>query len=303
LDIDMDDYNAVRTCCQGANVCKRCWAFMSIAVRVLDIALRVELGFKHLFWVFSGRRGVHCWVCDESARVLSAEARSAIIGYLSAVKPGGPESRKRAVFLSEPMHPALQRAYDDVLRDYFVRRLVVEQDLLHDDAIQERILALLDDHIARALKDHWDREPDKSSAHRWRQLEKTVLKDEPRRGATRIAEIIFTFTYPRLDIAVSRDLNHLLKSPFCVHPGTGFVSVPIDPADCELFDPVEDPPHLHDLVGELLEPSRPQHANERFQASLDFFQKRFLRPLNASLAAAANSSSSSSSSSSQAIDF
>lgn len=61
-------------------------------------------------------------------------------------------------------------------------------------------------------------------------------------------DVVLEYTYPRLDIEVSKKRNHLLKSPFVVHPGTGRVCVPIDTRRLEDFDPLGVP-----TVQELLE--------------------------------------------------
>ncbi|CAJ0830977.1 9959_t:CDS:2 [Entrophospora sp. SA101] len=53
--------------------------------------------------------------------------------------------------------------------------------------------------------------------------------------------IISFFNASMLDRAVSTTISHLLKSPFCIHPDTGRVCVPILPETCDDFDPLSSP--------------------------------------------------------------
>jgi DNA primase small subunit len=78
----MNDYDDVRTCCSGKQICVLCWKFMLVAREVLTRTLTEDFGFSKFMYVFSGGRGMHIWVCDEKARIMPDSLRKSIVDYL-----------------------------------------------------------------------------------------------------------------------------------------------------------------------------------------------------------------------------
>jgi len=281
FDIDMTDYDDVRTCCQGASICESCWWFMTVAVQILDRALREDFGFEHLLWVYSGRRGIHCWVCDERARELSNDKRSAVAEYLQVVRGGEQQARK--VVFGGTMHPSLRKAFRDVLEPMFRLVVIEKQGMLDDQERWKQVLSMVPDaNLRQHIEEGWLRDSDGSQ--RWNRLveesakaKKPLLKEE----------IMFALMYPRLDINVSKQLNHLLKSPFCVHPKTGRICVPFNPESAEEFSPFE-VPTVERVLKELdsIDSSPGADADLRktcLKEAIDVFKNGFLKPLGKSI--------------------
>ena len=82
IDIDMSDYDKIRSCCKGKKLCPKCWKFMHLAYKVLKRSLNQDFGFINILWVFSGRRGIHAWVSDERARIMRNDVRASLTQYL-----------------------------------------------------------------------------------------------------------------------------------------------------------------------------------------------------------------------------
>lgn len=78
----MNDYDDVRTCCQGKTTCVRCWKLLLVAIEIVSECLTQDFGFNTFMYVFSGGRGIHIWVCDERARMMSDSLRKSIVDYL-----------------------------------------------------------------------------------------------------------------------------------------------------------------------------------------------------------------------------
>lgn len=64
FDIDLTDYP--RNCCSDKTICEICYEKIKCAIKLLNYILKNEFGFEQFGFVFSGRRGVHCWAFDHS---------------------------------------------------------------------------------------------------------------------------------------------------------------------------------------------------------------------------------------------
>ncbi|VDM33959.1 unnamed protein product [Hydatigera taeniaeformis] len=285
FDIDLTDYDDIRFCCGSANpnaktaVCHRCWELAKCAVICLERALRCDFGFEHILWVYSGRRGVHCWVCDPVARHLDSAGRSAVAEYLTFVHSSDARKQKLKISsLPEPLlHPSVEAAAD-TLDSHFVK-YCASQNLLNSH-FPDRVKLMLQhlppdlDSQRNVLFDQWaNREEDNSDStvKRWNTL-KCFLQSEKRDNV--IKDIILNTVYPRLDTNVTNGFGHLLKSPFCVHPKTGFICVPIDSHLIESFDPLT-VPRLNELVSQL---SQANTHNEVASQHLLAYKHTTLRP-------------------------
>ncbi|KAF6219312.1 hypothetical protein HO133_005137 [Letharia lupina] len=253
FDIDLTDYDEIRTCCNKANICHKCWSFVTMAIKVVDAALREDFGFQHIMWVYSGRRGAHAWISDKRARNMDDQKRKALAGYLEVIK-GGAQSGKK-VNVKRPLHPHLARSLD-ILREHFQRDILEDQDPWAEPEKAERLLRLLPDKVLNdSLRKKWDAAPGRSSVSKWADIDALA-----KTGASKTLDgralleakqdIVLEYTYPRLDVEVSKKKIHLLKSPFVIHPGTGRVCVPIDTKRLAKFDPLG-VPTVTELLGEI----------------------------------------------------
>ncbi|OEL18763.1 DNA primase small subunit [Dichanthelium oligosanthes] len=277
FDIDISDYDDVRYCCSGADVCLDCWPLMTIAMKILDTSLRGTPFYYAIIMIL-----VSITYFGYTVAVVVSIAGSVIAEQESSATNKG--LRLLTTFEST------RRSYTDVLESFFEDKLLLTQQLFASEERCQKILDLIpDENVASELHDKWQGNRRSSiskedvNAARWKQL-KTTLQSGKHKALRRcVEEIIFSYTYPRLDMEVSKHMNHLLKAPFCIHPKTGRVCVPIDPNNCDDFDPTA-VPTLSQLLGELnaagfQADSENNWERTSLEKSIRFFRTSFLQPL------------------------
>ena len=282
FDIDMTDYDDIRTCCQEAKLCDKCWKYMIVAYEILDQILKEDFGFHNILYAFSGRRGIHAWICDERARRLQDNGRAAIANYIkykiSNIKLEVSQG------LKEPIHPLYERAI--IIIDKYFKDVLEEQNLLNDEKGKNLIKGLIKAYFGNEIQmekidNILNSKDNKVSRIKLELIEDYMKKIQNQKKNNKsdltrlcISDFKLNILYPRLDINVSTHINHLLKSPFCIHPKTGLVAVPLSKEEIMNFK-IEDIPRLDRLVEDF----KNNRKNGRFEKHIQFFQN-FVNHLN-----------------------
>ena len=241
FDIDISDYDDVRKCCQNNDICTKCWKYIISGAKILERILKEDFGFQKIFFVFSGRRGIHCWVCDKRACLLNKNARTAIEKYIYYEKVQDNKdnkSNKNKRNFAEPVYPSYESAVSLIKNDFY--DIIKEQDLLSDPELQnifKKIISLyfsiIDmENINNILeKKNWSSYKKIKNITEYLQKGEKILKNKNNINyycsEACLNEFIMYILYPRLDGNVTIQVSHLLKGPFCVHPKTGYISVPM----------------------------------------------------------------------------
>lgn len=80
FDNGVSDYDDVRYCCSGANIFKKCWPLMAIAVKVIDSALRGRSSYISYSIIYISRGWMwgslmlamnHVYCCIENVEIFS----------------------------------------------------------------------------------------------------------------------------------------------------------------------------------------------------------------------------------------
>jgi DNA primase small subunit len=285
FDIDMTDYDDIRTCCQEAKLCNKCWKYMIVAYKILDQILKEDFGFQHILYAFSGRRGIHAWLCDERARILKDNGRIAIANYIKyrmsniklEINPN----------LKDPIHPLYERAINTI--DKYFNDILNEQNLLNDDKGKNLIKGLVRAYFGNSYQEDKIDKILNSKNNNVSTIKLEEIRDHlkniqnqnknKKKGSADLVDLCIkdfklNILYPRLDINVSTHINHLLKSPFCIHPKTGLVAVPLSDEDIINFK-IDDIPRLDKLVDDF----NNNRKNESFEKYIIYF-KKFVDELN-----------------------
>lgn len=286
LVFDMDITDFVRFCpCEGKKqLCQVCWLHIAGAHLILDEMLQAWHGYeaRHLLWVFSGGKGLHCLVNSPLALSLGDTERMRLYDRMY-VDPTDDEGLLVKIRQFEP-------TFLDRLMLFFVNHAFKECDLFNIAGpeqqggetfeafclrhLQKRYPALYV-HVKKAWEamresgntnkkaKHFSGESaceENLSTRKWSHLQALVKMQNGSQGCRADVFLMMRVLFPMVDKEPLR-MMHQIKLPFSIHSTSKNIALPLDSDAIVKMNVVRDPLSL-DLLLKNKQP-HPQFTKAR----------------------------------------
>ncbi|MHA1668820.1 MAG: DNA primase catalytic subunit PriS, partial [Candidatus Heimdallarchaeaceae archaeon] len=217
FDIDIDEYDLVRTCgCKGDQYCKDCWSLIQDAAIFIEETMKEDFGFKNMVWIFSGRRGVHGWIVDSSAKYFEQLQRVAILNYLTFIHD---KTRSQSIAeIPNEAKPLRNRIYTLIAKAYLEK---AKPEKLRDMGMSLNKART----IIKEVKNSANFDHNKYN----------ILIPDNSAVRKRLSKEIIVRRFPRIDRKVTMDTRRVSRIPYSVHGKTGQIAIVIK--DIEKFYP------------------------------------------------------------------
>jgi DNA primase small subunit len=218
-------FKSLRICdCIGdKKVCKECWYLIGSSALVIKFFMEYLFQIKNFLWIYSGNRGIHCWINNRELNMLNSEARKS---FLKSISFPSDESLLELLSEENNMIMDLFKQLNIYFNEYILLNPTIFQKL------KPLILEFINSYyplIYDKLNEIWKN--DSNNLDNWNKFEKfsksiTQWKIKNKNIIQPHKFIIFRLLYPRFDENVNL-LHHLLKLPFSIHSKTQNLSFPV----------------------------------------------------------------------------
>lgn len=291
LVFDMDITDFVRFCpCHGKKqLCQVCWTQIAGAHLILDEMLRAWHGYekRHLLWVFSGGKGLHCLVNAPHAITLGAEERMRLHErlFIDALDDERLIARIRQfdeAFLERIHQFFMDRAFKEsdlfviagpeeggeTFEAFCLRHLQKRYPSLYTH-IKTSWESMRTSPITKKIKSDANQSPSEEtlSTKKWRLL----LTLEKMQNTTNVRASIFLMMrilYPMVDKEPLR-MMHQIKLPFSIHASSKNIALPLDSEAITAMNVTRDPLSLNTLLRSKSLPPQFMHARKILEKWLE----------------------------------
>lgn len=219
--------------------CSLCWYLMGAASIVIRYFMINLFDVKNILWVYSGNRGIHCWVREPMLMESDENIRKCVMEMMIM------NSDENIFNNLTNQKDFFDKLFTSELYPYFKKMIIKNKILLK--LIEPLIFIFISNYyklIEQPLKDNWNEIDNKISLlndndkinelnlTKFINFEKFSKNIKWEFNKNKLPEpyifIVFRLLYPIFDSNVTTQMDHLLKLPFSIHKSTRRLSYPIN---------------------------------------------------------------------------